>query len=208
MKTTNQLSLYFIFCFVALMGFISCKKDKDEPAPKSAIYIEGKEYPTVKIASQTWTATNYEGPGGLRFEDTDPMNKFGKYFLYSEIKKIELPDGWRIPTKADYTQLLESQGAIFDGLKVTNPEIIKKLTSETYWKNIPGNNSSGFNAYPAGYTFANYIPIPGDLAEFWTSEGLSMSIQEGANLTSLRIGFYDNSNSNEFRFNLRFVKDN
>lgn len=195
---------------VALLGLtfsISCKKDPQKVPPPVTVQIAEKSYATVKIGNQTWITSNFDGAGGVVYDALNSKPEYGKYYTFAEIKAIQLPAGWRIPTVHDYVKLAESQGVVFTNLHATRQEAIKKLTSKTNWKNLPGNNLSGFNAYPAGYIFQTSLPQDGDISEFWTAEGKTMSIQEGAN-SSLRITFYDNSSSPEYRFNVRFVKDN
>jgi uncharacterized protein (TIGR02145 family) len=194
-----------------LLTFSSCKKDRENPKPQpdpNAVEISGKSYPTVKIGSQTWTSINYEGSGGVKYNAENTRPEYGKYYTFREIKEIKMPAGWRIPTVEDYIKLFELQGVTFENYHAINQPAVKKLVSKTNWKNISGSNTSGFNAYPAGYSYNNSAPIDGDLSEFWTNDGITLSIQEGANLLNHRVSFYSNSNDPAFRFNLRFLKDN
>lgn len=160
----------------------------------------------MKIGTQTWTTVNYDGEGGIAFGGTIPKPEYGKYYTFAELHALTLPEGWRIPTMQDYTTLAEANGIVIADYRA-HAENIKALTSTTNWKNIPGTNTSGFNAYPAGYGFGPMAPIDGDIAEFWTIEQKTLSIQENGLLTGLRIAFYDSSNSPDFRFNIRFVKN-
>jgi uncharacterized protein (TIGR02145 family) len=106
----------------------------------------------------------------------------------------------------DYSQLAQSYGIPVPS-KLSDGEAIKALISTVNWNNAKGTNTSGFNAYPANYIFQDSNPTEGDIAEFWTADGETFSIQEaGTNLGSLRISMYQ-SNSPEYRFNVRFVKD-
>lgn len=107
---------------------------------------------------------------------------------------------------ADYKQLAQTQGVIFTNERATNQEAIKKLVSTNHWRKIAGTNTSGFNAYPAGYIFQNWPPLDGDICEYWTDTGITVSIQEGAGLNH-NMMFYDSEKNPDYRFNLRFVKD-
>lgn len=190
---------------------LSSACDNDDPAPavnsENTVSIEGVEYATVTIGTLTWTSTNYAGPGGVPFDDQNPKPEFGKYYSRIEAEAISLPSGWRLPTKQDYEKLAEFYGITFP-TNSAHTEKIKALTSKTNWNNVAGTNVSGFNAYPGGYIFKSGLPIPGDIAEFWTSEGITISIQEsGIDLTDLRMTFYQSDNSPDFKFNVRFVKD-
>jgi uncharacterized protein (TIGR02145 family) len=194
---------------IAILFFIAACNDDNQPevTPIENITISGKEYPTVKIGTQTWTSVNYDGPGGVSYDATNSKPQYGKYYSKLELAAITLPEGWRIPTQEDYTKLAEHHGISLPS-HGTHTTAVKTLTSTTYWNHVPGTNTSGFNAYPAGYAFGDMFPDDGDIAEFWTSEGITLSIQEGgADLASLRMVFYDSSNSPDFKFNVRFVKD-
>jgi uncharacterized protein (TIGR02145 family) len=213
-KTLKQRRLTFtkVFILILLLSVSSsCKEDEEESSPQetTSIEISGKTYSTAKIGSQTWTIENYAGPGGIPYNDKNEKPEYGKYYSFEEAKAVVVPTGWRIPSIEDYIKLGESQGVVFTMYRATAQNQIKKLASTTNWRNIPGNNSSGFNAYPAGYSFRNSAPMDGDISEFWTSDGKTMSIQEGAKGIDHNMMFYDNSADNrDFRFNLRFVKDN
>lgn len=208
MKTSKSSALFTSILFMVL--FISaCKKDKepDQMPATITVRINEKEYGTMKIGNQTWTVSNYAGPGGILYDDRGSKPEYGKYYTFEEAKGISLPEGWRVPTQSDYIKLLESQGVKIEDLRVVNPEALKTLTSKTNWKHVAGNNLSGFNAFPGGYSFKNSAPMDGDIAEFWMADGNTISVQEGANFSSLRLAFYNNSSSPDYRFNVRFVKD-
>jgi uncharacterized protein (TIGR02145 family) len=180
--------------------------DESTESPLQQITIGNKNYPFVKIGNQLWTASNYEGPGGVSYDALNTRPEYGKYYSKAELDAIVVPAGWRIPTLEDYSQLAQSFGVPVPS-KLSDGEAIKSLISTANWNNAKGTNTSGFNAYPANYIFNNSTPIEGDIAEFWTADGETFSIQEaGANLSSLRVSLYQ-SNSPEYRFNVRFVKD-
>ena len=184
-----------------------CKKEETALEPKDKVLISGMEYPTVQIGNQIWTSVNYGGDGGISYSQANSKPEYGRYYSFTEMQQVSLPQGWRIPTEADFKELTRSVGVIFNNSKVENPELIKKLVSKANWKNVPGDNSSGFNAYPGGYSVNNSSPMDGDLAEFWMQDGKTFCIMESGNFTAHRIVFFANSNQPLDRFNLRFVKD-
>jgi uncharacterized protein (TIGR02145 family) len=199
----SSLNSFFLLTIFALV--VSC--DEDSPISSSEhVIIGGKEYAIVKIGNQTWTASNYAGPGGVSY-DGNSKPEYGKYYSKSELDAIEIPAGWRVPTVEDYTALAQTYGIPIPSTTGYG-DAIKVLTSTTNWKHVQGTNTSGFNAFPGGYIFGSIGPLDGDLAEFWAADGITFSIQEaGANLSSLRLTFYDSSNSPDYRFNVRFVKE-
>jgi uncharacterized protein (TIGR02145 family) len=201
MRSIN--SIFFLF---SIIFFTACN-DNSQVVPVERVVIEGKDYSLVKIGSQTWTASNHAGPGGVDYDEANSKPEYGKYYSKTELDAITLPAGWRIPTMEDYKAL----GQIYDIVipsPISSSDKVKTLISTTNWNNVQGTNASGFNAYPTGYIFSNSDPIDGDIAEFWTSDGNTISIQEaGTNLSSLRIAFYESSSSPDYRFTVRFVKD-
>lgn len=194
--------------FLALNVFIACDNDDDLTSTPNRVTIGGSNYTTVTLGDQTWTAENYSGAGGLPFDNVNSKPEYGKYYTKAEVEAIVLPEGWRLPTLADYEKLAQHHGITLPS-NGSETEKIKALTSVDRWKNVPGTNSSKLNIYPTGYIFGTGEALDGDVAEFWMKDGLSLSIQEaGANLSSLRMVPYDSNNSPEFRFTVRFVKDN
>lgn len=201
---SSFLAILFLFSLVSLTG---CDDESTiTPPPLQYLTIEGKEYPIVKIGNLTWTASNYAGAGGVSYDAANSKPVYGKYYSKAELDVISVPDGWRIPTMADYAALAQFYGITIPS-KAGEGEAIKALISTANWNHAVGTNASGFNAYPGGYVFGNANPIDGDIAEFWTVDGKTFSIQEsGENLSSLRIALYESTNSPDFRFNVRFVK--
>jgi uncharacterized protein (TIGR02145 family) len=196
-----------IFIFFSLFSFLGCDDDSGV-IPVEQVTIEGKTYSTAKIGNQSWTTHNYEGPGGIPYDDANSKPEYGKYYSKVELVTINVPEGWRIPTMEDYKTLAEYYG-ISAPSKAAEGDAIKVLISTNYWNNAKGSNASGFNAFPGGYMFGEANPIDGDIAEFWTIEGYSFSIQEaGENLSSLRVALYESNSSPDYRFNVRFVKTN
>ncbi len=192
------LSLFFSILF-------SCSDD-DQGNP-NVVTIQDKEYATMVIGDQTWTIENYSGEGGIAYSGYNSKPEYGRYYTFQEVKAITLPSGWRLPTQQDFIELAVASGITIENDRALS-ETVRALTSTTNWLNINGTNASGFNAYPAGYSFDNSSPIDGDIAEFWASEQLTFSLQEGADKKRMKLLFYSSDNSPLYRFNVRFVKDN
>lgn len=207
-QKTNPFFLRAVWASLLLVAAISCKKDTEtQPAPQTpTVLINNKEYPIAIINNQVWTTVNYEGPGGLSYKTGSEKPEYGRYYTFEEAKAITVPAGWRLPTQQDYVTLAESQGVVFTNNRATSQEAIKKLASTTNWRAIPGTNTSGFNAHPAGYSFQNGEAMDGDISEFWTADGTTFSIQESATGKTHNIVFYGNDGAG-YRFNVRFVKN-
>src|ERR1051325_7160723 len=97
-KLTLLVALTLLGCFTA------CKKDNQkDPTPQTPgiVNINGKDYKTIKIGSQTWTSESYAGDGGMAYGPA-AKPEYGKYYTFTEVKAIALPTGWRLPTVDDY----------------------------------------------------------------------------------------------------------
>lgn len=199
-------SLIALFLASFSLMLSSCD-DAPSVTPEDVVVIDGTPYKVVKIGDQTWTTTNYAGTGGVPYDAANSKPEYGKYYLKSELANISLPAGWRIPTVDDFKKLASHHGFEVPS-KSVHSDAVKKLSASTHWNNAPGTNESGFSALPGGYGFGAVAPLDGDIAEFWTQEGYSFSIQEaGENLTSQRVTLYQSDNSPDYRFNVRFVKE-
>jgi uncharacterized protein (TIGR02145 family) len=128
-------------CFIAVTVLYSCsKKSEPNPGPDS-IVIEGTAYPTVAIGTMTWTSQNYDGPGGVYYNNNASNSRTnGKLYTFSEANAVQLPAGWRLPNQNDYSYLIymaRSSG--------------HALMSKSGWTIGGGIDSLGFNAIPVGY---------------------------------------------------------
>lgn len=189
-----------------LLLLAGCFGDSSGPEEPSGVVIDGEEYPVVVVAGRQWTARNHRGAGGVPYRSDEDRIDYGRYYTYKELLAIPRPAGWRIPTVEDYRALAESQGVVFTGNSATSQAAVARLASATGWMNTQGTNESGFDARPAGYCFGSSDPIAGDIAEFWAEGEVSFSILESASGRPHRITMYQ-SGGNDYRFNVRFVKD-
>lgn len=146
------------------------------PATGTYVQIGDKYYPTVTIGNLEWMSVNYAGPGGL----SDSENpEYGTFLKHQDVKDIQVPAGWRLPTKQDYLALLKSQGIVYDevwestdGSDVQSKRLLGQLMAATGWLKQDGyaNNKSGFNAVPANLMVTNGNPHgKGTNCLLWTS---------------------------------------
>ena len=151
---------------------------------------DGETYRTVKIGNQVWMVDN------LRFKteesyapgnDETNVAKYGRLYTWttaldipadfteqSPAKDLEMyhnirqdnyrgiaPEGWHIPSYKEWEQLLENLPKNSNG---------KELRSECFW-GVPGEDSLGFFALPAGYRFDNGSFCRfGKRARFWCKD--------------------------------------
>lgn len=201
--------------FVAIITFTACSKKGNTPAPvATTVVINGTTYPTVVIGSQTWTAVNYNGDGGLNYNNSATnIPADGKLYTPAEAAAITLPSGWRLPTAADYNNLFAGLGGVQNNTSNygVSQAIALELMSTTGWTDTNGNNKLGFNARPVGEcnTSSNLFTRAGMDAFFMIDNPSQnvytpLSVDVSADQTEVNY-FFNNSG---YHISVRFVKDN
>jgi len=142
-----------LFFLVLTMVITSCKKDKDEdiklPPLETVTDANGNVYNVVTIGTQKWMATNIKvnTPDSYIYDNnTSNANTYGRLYTW-EAAKTACPSGWRLPTESDFGELVSHLGGnTTAGGKMKN-------AGTSYWQspNTGADNSSGYNALPAGY---------------------------------------------------------
>ncbi|MEZ2337095.1 FISUMP domain-containing protein [Mucilaginibacter sp. RCC_168] len=209
---------HLLILLLLIFSTISCSKKNDsKPESTNIVNINGTNYATVKIGTQTWTAVNYNGPGGENYNrnlDNDPVT--GKFYSLTQAMAITLPAGWRLPTREDADKLLLFLGAVKDiNNNVQGDSVISaKLRSKSGWSLTQGTNNSGFNAYPVGLAYNAYDGTGTDTT-FWTASAgpfsfdqytLRITNDKGYSLNFVTVE--DRNYISSCRFSVRFVKDN
>jgi uncharacterized protein (TIGR02145 family) len=142
--------------------------------------------------------------------DTDP-NTPNKEFA---------PEGWHVPTDAEWTSLEEyliASGYNYDE-STTGNKIAKAMASTTGWDSstesgAPGNdqslnNSSGFNAFPVGYhTSFGLFYNEGYYAVFWSSAETNTDIAWARFLLNDGSTLNGDNAGKQGGFSVRFVRD-
>lgn len=190
----------------ATIFMASCSKKADviQTPTTDKVTLNGSDYATIKIGTQTWTSVNYNGTGGVNYNGGTTNDAFnGKLYTIAEAKAITLPTGWRLPTSDDFTKLYTAQSSD-----------AKSLMAKTTWTTANGTNTSGFNAVAAGYYSNSKYDGAGTDAVFITSSTMSNNpniqasfniYQQGATTTAVVTDIVKLSTD---RGSLRFVKDN
>ena len=139
---------------------------------------DGKSYQYVEIGTQTWMAENlaYLPSVNLPTEESEIQAHYYVYDYYGtdvtaakatsnyvtygvlynwEAARIACPSGWHLPSDEEWKTMeryLDMNGMDADGTGWrTSGDVGSKLKSTSGWNNSgDGNNSSGFNALPAG----------------------------------------------------------
>lgn len=163
--------------------------------------VDGNEYQTVKIGDQVWMAENLKT---TLFNDEEAIpnvtdatawkalttagyswvqnletnkNLYGAIYNWYAVESENLcPEGWHVPTDAEFQTLEAALGMNEEEVAATNrfrgTDQGEQMKSENGWpEGKNGTNSSGFAAMPAGYrahatgTFEGV----GIVAYFWTT---------------------------------------
>ena len=123
---------------------------------------DGMVYKTTTIGGQVWMAENLnyfdiEGaPSAVKndwcyWDKPENCESAGRLYTWTVAQRI-CPEGWRLPTKADWESLLREVGA--DSLNEILWKGSSKLKSVSGWENEGnGTDDFGFTALPAGMKF-------------------------------------------------------
>jgi uncharacterized protein (TIGR02145 family) len=187
-------------------------------------YRDGTPIPQVTDATQWSNLTT----GAWCYYDNDPAK--GKLYNWYAVAGIHdnapntpnkefAPEGWHVPTDAEWTTLEEhliANAYNYDGTTTGN-KIAKSIASTTGWNSSTYtgaigndqslNNSSSFNAFPEGFrSSVGSFYSEGNNALFWSST------ESNANSAWSRYLFNDYSNLSRYSdikqngFSVRFVR--
>jgi uncharacterized protein (TIGR02145 family) len=188
----------------------------------SLIY-EGKEYRTIVIDNQTWLADNLDhSVEGSKCYDDDPANcvKYGSLYNWATAMALPAncnstacssqiqsphkgicPDGWHIPSTADWEALRDVAGG---GLTTAAGHLKAK---EGWNENGNGKDTYGFAALPGGNfnTFYQDFRKIGDEGYWWVTSELG-----GGSAYQWHFGYDSAGWGNDGKtnmFSVRCVKD-
>jgi uncharacterized protein (TIGR02145 family) len=145
----------------------------------------------------------------MGIHDTDP-NTPNKEFA---------PEGWHVPTDAEWTTLKEyliANSYNYDGTTTGN-KIAKAMASTPGWNSSTDsgaagndqiiNNSSGFNVFPVGYRSVNGFNREGSNAVFWSSTETNTNNAWSRYLYSNSSDLFRDNTNRQDGFSVRFVRD-
>jgi uncharacterized protein (TIGR02145 family) len=192
MKQLNKLMLLGILVILCLNSNSNAQTVMD---------YEGNVYKTVTIGTQIWTSQNIKSKKYSDGSDVDTLlikpcnndantiDSLGYLYTWDAVMKNSTvegaqgicPNGWHVPSVADYNVLINYLGGAFiAGRKM-------KSVNTTFWDSVTlADNTSGFNAHGGGWIAQAGI-------SFWY-KGATMfwvSNEDGANARIVQL----NSNS-------------
>ncbi|MCQ2061600.1 MAG: hypothetical protein MJY47_08445 [Fibrobacter sp.] len=161
-------------------------------------------YYTIEIGEQTWMAQNlnYESKSGSSCYkgNISYCHDYGRLYTW-EVAKSACPDGWRLPTKADFVELVAN---VEPGFNETSGEFGNgfKLISKSV---LDGTDEIGFSALLGGTYYGEY-DYKDSQAYFWSQT----AAEEGA--YTLVISGYENNAiydaaTGDRRRSVRCIKD-
>ena len=120
---------------------------------------DGQSYDVVKIGNLSWMAENLNYATEMSVcPDGNSRNckRLGRLYTWAEAKTV-CPEGWRLPTKADFEALVNAASGDAAQFHNGNSDAVLNkvgaaLKSRDGWfKKGNGTDDFGFNALPAGY---------------------------------------------------------
>lgn len=159
--------------------------------------IRDRIYKTVQIGNALWMAENLKIDSSYNSYLGNPANfeEYGGLYTGEYIDKFIKAnlDGWRIPTKADFLQLISAAGGAVDAAK--------NLGAIDQWP-FKTTDQLGFSALPAGYrtSTGNYYYL-GHETVFWGRSGLNLRLlEQGARIE-------ETPNEYKCEFSIRLVRN-
>ncbi len=189
MKSHSPINLCLLLTFAAcFLIYTSCRKDdSDQTTVKD---IDGNVYGIVKIGDQVWMAENLKttkfndgapiplttdetewmgltSPGYCWYDNDEPSHgdTYGALYNWYTVNTGKLcPDGWHVPTDAEWTALTDLLG----GESVAGGKLKESGTLHWNSPNTGATDEVGFTALPGGFRDSQFSQM-GNLGYWWTS---------------------------------------
>ena len=157
---------------------------------------------TFTGAPAVWFAENLDfklSENCMAYENVERYRqRLGLLYTWDDAKKA-CPPGWHLSTDSEWKSLENYFGGIDKAGKV--------LKSKQAWgENDNGDNSSGFNMFPAGFRSGSEFRQIGNETRFWTN---TKSDNSNARIRMLSNGIrvIPSSNNFSYAFSVRCIKD-
>ena len=221
------MAILVILMFTALTyGQKKTSIPAKQKANATAAAATNSSIKSVKIGDQVWMAENLnvakfrngdlipeaktdeewvkDQPAWCYYENNaENGKKYGRLYNWWALTDPRglAPEGWHIPTAAEWEKL----GASLGGIAVAGP----KLRNATGWQNN-SNNSTGFSALPGGlrYETGQFSEI-GATGLWWgsTQNDASGNMCHSLNGQNDWLGYFEGKAKQPYGFSVRCVKD-
>lgn len=199
------------FFLVFAMG---CDKEDDiDIANTFKDSRDGRIYKTVTIDDQVWMAENLDfKPSGGNYWAYGNLNAYAETYGYLydwHTAQNVCPAGWRLPTDAEWTQLVGFLGGEnVAGGKLKATGTIEAGTGLWYAPNTGATNETGFIALPGGGRYHNgAFGSLGSYGIWWSATeldaGKALYLSLGYNWSDV----YQNNYDKGYGFAVRCLKD-
>ncbi len=173
LRINKKLMNYLLSGIIVSLIIITTSCQKESIPPQYETFTDsrdGETYKYVKIGNQFWMSENlrYKPDSGNYWaynnSETD-VNTYGYLYAWETANNV-CPDGWHLPSDAEWTELADNLG----GSALAGGKMKDAGTSYWYPPNRDATNSSGFSALPCGTYDGNIFDGRGNLTHFWSSE--------------------------------------
>jgi uncharacterized protein (TIGR02145 family) len=140
-------------------------------------FRNGDPIPQAKTAKEWKKAGENKQPAWCYYNnDPESGAKYGKHYNWYAVNDPRglAPEGWHIPSDAEWTMLTEYLG---------DEAGVKMKTKEGWKEDGNGTNESGFSGLPGGYRYPNGTFLNVDMYGYWwssTEGGSDLSTQASA----------------------------
>ena len=181
--------------------------------PDDGVVIGGKLYKVVKIGEQTWLAENLDfvdsfivaGSGAISdsvaqanyYNNQEAYKKYGRLYNWNAVKYLQdnaatIFPGWRVPTEADYSQLLS----------VVGPNRTAEKLRSVEWG---GTDEVGFGLLASGQFTGSGFSNNGLSTSLWTQTESSSTVSRRLNSFDSTIELAYSTKTSQFP--IRLVKE-
>lgn len=197
------------------------------PIPLQGVVIGGRLYPTVIVGNQEWLAENLDlkfngldiGSTGSPttptawYYDNDEStygesgNKYGLLYNWYAVNYLEtnkstlLPDGWHVPTSAEWDDLATAVGG--------SSTAGTKLKSTAGWPDGKGGTDDfGFAVLPAGFYFDGSFRSLRTVADLWSATEIQSTSPRASlrTLNTLSESMVTNTFDKGYGYSVRLVR--
>lgn len=195
---------------------VAVKVNIPNPVEKGNILTDmrdGQSYRMVTIGNQVWLAENFRFNCSNSFVYANSLahvNEYGRLYTWEKALHVA-PPGWRLPTRADFNELIEYCKKLGGGTPVGT--MLKSCGDE--WKSrgmfgegIPGKDMVSFCAKPIGSrTSAGVFNYLGHFAYFWCADEVDQDRAYYRHLGYFSEEFKELTTKKDCAFSVRLIKN-